>query len=112
MKYSLEKPLLAQFMFANVAAMILSIIVVFILCIALLIDATFAIVLIMIAFSFLVLTFSFIDEAFLSDISLRIVTYEVSSIKVYLMDRVLQYYYWLLVGIPLIILSFGTKALT
>ncbi|TXG70596.1 hypothetical protein EZV62_005531 [Acer yangbiense] len=90
-KYGLDKLLLAQFMFGNVAAMILSIIAVFILCTALLLYATFATVLIRIAFSFLVLAISFMARAFSSDISLRMVTYEVSSIKVYLMDRVLQY---------------------
>ena len=111
-KYGLKKLLLAQFMFGNVEAMILSITAIFILCTALLLDATLATVLIRIAFSFLVLALSFMVGAFSSDISLRMVTYEVSSIKVYLMDRVLQYYHWLLVGIPLIILSFGTEALT
>ncbi|KAK1578344.1 hypothetical protein Q3G72_029535 [Acer saccharum] len=92
-KYGLEKLLLAQFMFGNVAAMILSITVVFILYTALLLDATFATILIRIAFSFIVLALSFMAGAFSSDISLRMVTYEVSSIKVYLMDRVLQYYH-------------------
>ncbi|KAK2653583.1 hypothetical protein Ddye_013439 [Dipteronia dyeriana] len=106
----LEKQLLAEFICGNNIAMFLSITAVFILCTALLIDATFATALIKVAFLFLVLALSFMSGAFSSAINLRTITYEVSSNKVHLMDILLRYYRWLLVGIPLIILYVGAKA--